>query len=100
MKARITQPSVPSDGCHVGGGTAAPPITSAPAKGILVWPKIPMAAHARHDAIVNPTTHGLRRRVASEIAPKRGTDNTTRIDEMLLPSAYKLLDAPRSLMNQ
>ena len=50
--------------------------------------------------IVNPTTHGLRRRRASDNAPRNGTESTTRIEEMSLPIAYKVLDAPRSLINQ
>ena len=59
-----------------------------------------MPAHATQDAMVNPTTHGFRRRRASEIAPSRGTERTTSSDEIPLPSAYTVLEAPRSAMIQ
>ena len=45
---------------------------------------------------VKPTTHGLRRWVASEIAPKIGMERTTRTDEMLLATAAIVFDAPMS----
>jgi hypothetical protein len=45
---------------------------------------------------VKPTTHGLRRCVASEIAPNKGIDSTTRSDEMLLATAAIVFDAPTS----
>src|ERR1044071_7601156 len=59
-----------------------------------------MAAHARHEMSVNHTTHGFRRRRASEIAPRRGTDITTSNDEMPLPRAYTVFEAWRSAISQ
>ena len=50
--------------------------------------------------MVNPTTHGFRRRRASDIAPSTGTDSTTRMDEMPLPTAYTVFEARRSSMSQ
>ena len=49
---------------------------------------------------MNPTTHGLRRRRASETAPSTGTDNDERMDEMPFPTAYTVFDACRSAINQ
>jgi hypothetical protein len=48
---------------------------------------------------VNQTTHGFRRRRASEIAPSKGTDNTTRNDEIPFPNAYTVFDACKSAIN-
>ena len=79
---------------------AVPPIVSAPLIGRVSWPRSPMAAQAMHETIVNPTTHGLRRRRASDTAPSTGTDNTTRMDEMPFPTAYTVFDACRSAISQ
>src|SRR5215208_4865530 len=99
MNATRTQPKVPTVGCHP-LGRLVPPIVSAPATGSVSWPRIPIAAQATHEAMVNPTTHGLRRRRASDTAPSTGTASTTRMDEMPLPTAYTVFEACRSAINQ
>jgi hypothetical protein len=45
---------------------------------------------------VNQTTHGLRTCRASEIAPNKGIDSTTRREEMLLATAAIVFEAPTS----
>jgi hypothetical protein len=65
--------------------------------GTVVWPIIPMAAVITTEMIVNPTTHGFLRWVASEMAPKSGMENTTSNEEMLLATAAIVFDAPTSL---
>src|SRR5829696_6628805 len=99
MNAMRTQPKVPIVGCHP-AGKLVPAIVSAPAMGRVSWPRMPIAAQARHEAMVNPTTHGLRRRRASDTAPSTGTDSTTRMDEMPLPTAYTVFEACRSAISQ
>src|SRR5437870_4335366 len=99
MKATRTQKKVPAPMCDA-LFSATPPTTSCPRRGNVVWPRTPMAAQARHDATVNQTTHGFLRRRASETAPSRGTDTTTRKDAMPLPTAYKVLDACKSATSQ
>ncbi len=99
MKATRTHVNVPIVGFHP-TGKLIPPIVSAPATGRVSWPRIPIAAQATHEAMVKPTTHGFRRRRASDTAPSTGTDSTTRRDEMPLPSAYTVLEACRSAMSQ
>src|SRR3954451_17764244 len=59
-----------------------------------------MAAVATHEITVNHTTHGLRRRVASEMAPSNGTEIAMMIDEIDVAQEYAALDAPRSTTNQ
>src|SRR5678816_543464 len=61
---------------------------------------MPIAAQATQEAIVKPTTHGFRRRRASDTAPSTGTDTTTRMDEIPLPTAYTVFEACRSAMSQ
>ncbi len=46
---------------------------------------------------MNPTTHGLRRRRASESAPRKGIEITTSTDAIALAPATVMFDAPRSL---
>src|SRR5215203_2379142 len=86
-------------GCQL-AGKLDPPLVSVPAMGSVSWPRTPIAAHARQEAMVKPTTHGLRRLRASDTAPSTGTDNTTRMDEMPLPTAYTVFEALRSAINQ
>jgi hypothetical protein len=50
--------------------------------------------------IVKPTTHGFRRRRASDNAPSTGTVATTSSEEMPLPTAYTVFEAPRSAISQ
>src|SRR6476659_3954620 len=95
----MTHPNVAMVGCHP-AGSAVPPTVSAPLIGRVSCPRIPMAAQARHEARVNPTIHGLRRRRASETAPSTGTDRTIRMDETPFPTAYTVFDACRSAINQ
>jgi hypothetical protein len=45
---------------------------------------------------VKPTTHGFRRWVASEIAPKTGIDTTTSAEAIPFTVAYSVLECPRS----
>src|SRR5215475_5311082 len=61
---------------------------------------MPIAAQATHAATVNPTTHGFRRRRASDRAPRTGIDRTTRIDAIALSSAYSVFVEPRSSTSQ
>src|SRR5215203_7149634 len=68
--------------------------------GRVSCPRMPMAAHATHEAMVKPTTHGFRRRRASDTAPSTGTESTTRMDERPLPTAYTVFEARRSAMSQ
>jgi len=56
----------------------------------------PIAAVATHEMTVNHTTHGLRRRRASEIAPNTGADTAIKIDEKAVPQATAEFDDPRS----
>src|SRR6186713_184645 len=93
------QPKVPIVGCQ-SVGRLVPPIVWAPAIGRVSWPRIPIAAQATHETMVKPTTHGLRRRRASDTAPSTGTDSTTRMDEMPLPTAYTVFEARRSAISQ
>src|SRR5450759_4664598 len=98
MNATITQVNALNVGCQA-DVVVIPPMVCAPTIGRVVCPRMPMAAQAMQEAIVKPTTHDLRRRRASESAPSTGTERTTRNDETPLPSAYKVLDAPRSLIS-
>src|SRR5881296_595212 len=59
-----------------------------------------MAAVATHAAMVNPTTHHLRRRCASEMAPNTGIDSTTMTLATALATANVVLEAPRSSTSQ
>src|SRR5258705_3065809 len=86
-------------GCHSAGNTV-PSTVSPPLIGRVSCPRMPMAAQARHETRVNPTTHGLRRRRASDTAPSTGTDSTIRMDETPFPIAYTVFDACRSAINQ
>src|SRR5436190_12431104 len=94
--ASNTHLSCAKPGCHPAGADAAP-ITCSPKTGMLVWPKTPMLAQATHDAIVKPTTHHLRRRRESEIAPRIGIDRTTIALAIAFAPAYRVFDDPRSL---
>src|SRR5262245_54126868 len=49
---------------------------------------------------VEPTTHGFRRRVASETAPIQGARTSTTAEERLVASEYAVLEAPRSVTIQ
>src|SRR5215208_3371464 len=95
----MTHAKVPIVGCQ-SSGRLDPPIVSVPAMGRVSWPRTPIAAQATHEAMVKPTTQGLRRRRASDTAPSTGTDSTTRMDEMPLPTAYTVFEACRSAINQ
>src|SRR5215218_8508086 len=99
MKATRTHVKVPMVGLHP-TGRLDPPMVSVPAMGRVSWPRMPIAAQATQDAMVNPTTHGLRRRRASDTAPSTGTESTTRMDEMPLPTAYTVFEACRSAISQ
>src|SRR5438105_2513383 len=61
---------------------------------------MPIATQPRHDAMVNPTTHGLRRRRASEMAPSTGIAMTIKIDAAAFAIAYTRSVEPRSLTIQ
>src|SRR4029078_3190301 len=86
-------------GCQL-AGSAVPPMVSAPLIGRVSWPRRPLAAHAMHETMVNPTTQGFRPRRASDTAPTTGTDSTTRMDEIPFPTAYTVFDACKSAINQ
>ena len=49
---------------------------------------------------VKPTTHGLRRRDASETAPIQGARRSTATEERLVATEYAVLVAPRSVTSQ
>src|SRR4051794_17841201 len=95
INANHTQKNCDLAGCQC-SGRSVPPITFVPYKGSCVRPKRPIAAVARHDSTVNRTTHGLRRRRASDTAPSTGIDTTTSNDAMPVAIAYAVSDAPRS----
>ena len=65
--------------CHPGAWSPVRRHPRRPAAASLTETR-PSRAQARHDAIVNPTTHGFRRRRASDIAPRNGIASTTSID--------------------
>src|SRR3954469_10522242 len=54
-------------------------------------------AQAMHERIVNPTTHGLRRRLTSDNPPKNGTDPPPSADAIALAVASIVFETPRSL---
>ncbi len=91
--------SATDDTCHP-ATRGAPPITPVPTRGRVVTPKTPIRAQAMHDARVKPTTHGLRRRRTSDIAPNTGMAATTSSDAMPFAVAYSIVGAPRSSMSQ
>jgi hypothetical protein len=62
----------------------------------MVWPTIPIAAVAAQARTVNQTTQGFRRCVASDIAPNSGIETAIKADEIPLPRATIVFDAPRS----
>src|SRR5919201_1063142 len=78
-------------------GAAAAPLICSPINGSDVCPKMPIAAHPAQDKSVNPTTQRLRRRRASEIAPRKGIETTTSALANALADAYSVFDEPRSL---
>src|SRR3954462_1502331 len=82
------------------GGMLAGCATPSPIGGSVVCPSIPIAAQARQEAIVKPTTQGFRRRRASEIAPSAGIAMTIRIEATALAVAYTRSVEPRSLTTQ
>src|SRR5665213_3278620 len=64
--------------------------------GMKCWPTAPMAAVETTATSVNPTTHGFRRLVTSDIAPSTGIEIMTRIDAIPFPSATSVLEPRRS----
>src|SRR5690349_13906630 len=100
MNAAMIATSAGIGTCHPGAGGVAPIVWS-PTIGIIVCPMTPIATVATQAITVNQTTHGLRRRVASEIAPSTGIDTATSSEEMPLPIATGVFfPTPRSDTSQ
>ncbi|MDE3052293.1 MAG: hypothetical protein KGJ70_00300 [Gemmatimonadota bacterium] len=59
-----------------------------------------MTTQQTQHTTVNQTTHGLRRRRASETAPSTGMTAMTRSAASALAAPYIMLDAPRSLTSR
>ena len=70
--------------------------TPSPINGSPVCPRTAMSTVHMQAITVNPTTHGFRRCVASEIAPKTGIETTTRAEAIPFTNAYYVLECPRS----
>src|SRR5512143_529749 len=100
MYAAMIATSADVGSCHP-GPTGGAPIVWSPTIGIAVCPTTPMTTVARQAMMVNQTTHGFRRRVASEIAPSTGIDTATRSEEIPLPTATGVFfPTPRSDTSQ
>src|SRR5437588_5234367 len=74
-------------------------VIPSPTSGSTTWPTTAIRNVATQAIIVNHTTHGLRRCVASEIAPKTGIETTTIAEAIPLTVAYRVLLCPRSATN-
>src|SRR5678816_4687216 len=96
MNAANTQNNAAPLACHPAGSDAGA-ITASPMTGNIRWPNTPIIAQATHERIVKPTTHGLRRRRTSEIAPRNGIDTTTSAEATALAAACIVFETPRSL---
>ena len=68
------------------------PLTPSPMSGSPIWPRIAITTIDMHAMSVNPTTHGFRLWVASEIAPKTGIDTTTSADAIPFTVAYSVFE--------
>src|SRR5258706_6551611 len=81
-----------------GGSSGRDPVavTPSPINGKPVCPRMAIAMVDRHAIEVKPTTHGFRRCVSSEIAPKTGIETTTRADAIPFTTAYRPFAWPRS----
>src|SRR4029079_13658073 len=78
------------------GGTELVPTTPSPTSGRECCPIAATRTVAAHDMIVNATTQGFRRWVASEIAPKNGIEITTMMDAIPLTVANSVFHRLKS----